>query len=352
MKAAAGKNRPLVVPVFLPHAGCPHRCIFCNQAAVCGADALPPNPARIRRSIESFLSGSRRRNRVEIAYFGGTFLGLPEAEVVRLLETAETFVADGRAHGIRFSTRPDSIDPLRLSWIRPFPVTTVEIGVQSLDDRVLETCGRGHTVADSEAAALRLRAAGLQVGLQLMVGLPGQDLCSVLDTAKKAACLRPDFIRIYPTLVLKGSPLAALYRKGLFAPLTLEEAVRQTAAAYRLFSENGIPVIRMGLQPTSELAPDGQVLAGPFHPAFGEQVRSAALHENLARALDQIPLRGKTVRIAVHPTRESQLRGPGNHHLKRLAERFGLGQAVATKDAGLDPDAIRIEADGKPVKMF
>jgi len=348
------QTRPLVVPVFLPHAGCPHRCLFCNQQAVTGGSDARPDPSRIRAHIDSFLSASRRRPLVEIAFFGGTFLGLPKTAVDRMLALAAEFVADGRADGIRFSTRPDTVDPRRIDWIRRYPVTTVELGVQSLDDRVLSECRRGHTPADAAAAIDRIRSVGCRIGMQLMIGLPGQGRASVLETASLAADLAPDFVRIYPTLVLEGSPLAERYRKGRFLPLSLEDAVEQAAAAYRLFAERGIPVVRMGLQPTADLESGGRILAGPYHPAFGEQVRSAALHEKLAQAMNRIRLRGKTVRITVHPTRESQLRGPGSHHLQRLAERFGAGKAVATKDVGLDPDAIRIEAGGQrhQVRIF
>jgi histone acetyltransferase (RNA polymerase elongator complex component) len=348
------QTRPLVVPVFLPHAGCPHRCLFCNQQAVTGGSDARPDPSRIRAHIKAFLSASRRRPMVEIAFFGGTFLGLPKTAVDRMLALAAEFVAAGRADGIRFSTRPDTVDPWRIDWIRRYPVTTVELGVQSLDDRVLSECRRGHTSADAAAAIGHLRRAGFRIGMQLMIGLPGQGRASVLETASLAADLAPDFVRIYPTLVLEGSPLAERYRKGRFIPLSLGDAVEQAAAAYRLFAERGVPVVRMGLQPTADLESGGRILAGPYHPAFGEQVRSAALHETLAQALGRIRLRGKSVCITVHPTRESQLRGPGSDHLGRLAERFSLTGAVAAKDAGLDPDAIRIEADGqiRQVRIF
>jgi histone acetyltransferase (RNA polymerase elongator complex component) len=345
---------PLVVPIFLPNAGCRHRCTFCNQRTITGESGSLPGPTQIRKIIDDFLKHSRPRSSAEIAFFGGTFLGLPEETVRGLLEQAARFVLEGRADGIRFSTRPDTVDQRRMRWIRPFPVNTVELGVQSLDDRVLAGCLRGHTAADAAIAVSRLRSMGCRIGLQLMIGLPGQDRKSVLETARKAVDLGPDFVRIYPTLVLEDSPLADLYRSGRFDPLTLEAAVGQAAALYRMFEQNRIAVVRMGLQETAALRARGRIVAGPYHPAFGELARSAALYTQVESAIERIGVSGGQVKIVIHPTRESQLRGPQNRNLQNLKERFGLSAAAAEKDAGLDRHWLRVETGGKkqPVRIY
>ena len=245
------------------------------------------------------------------------------------------------------------MDDRRLALIRPFPVKTVELGVQSFDDRVLATSRRGHTAADAVGAHRRLKQAGYRTGLQLMIGLPGQDRQSVLETAKTAAALSPDFVRIYPTLVLAESPLARLYRENRYRPLSLETAVSQAAAMFRVFSDAGISVVRMGLQAAPQLAPEKQVLAGPHHPAFGERVRSAVILGRVKEALSGIGAGGQ-IRIDVHPRLESQLRGPGNRNLRRIAAYFGLTGVTATKNAGLDRETIRIETGGnwREVALF
>jgi histone acetyltransferase (RNA polymerase elongator complex component) len=334
-----------VVPVFLPHAGCRHRCVFCNQNAVSGTDARLFSPSRIRHAIDAFLAGSRRRKPTQIAFYGGTFLGLSENAISQCLELAAGFISSGRVDSIRFSTRPDTVDDRRMALIRPFPVKTVELGVQSLDDRVLATSRRGHTAADAVAAHRQLRRAGYRTGLQLMIGLPGQNRQSVLETAKAAAALSPDFVRIYPTVVLEKSPLARLYRENRYRPLPLEEAVSQTAAMFRVFSAAGIAVVRMGLQATPQLVPGKQILAGPHHPAFGEQVRSAVILGRVKESLSGIGAKGQ-IRIDVHPRLESQLRGPGNRNLRRIAKDFKLTGVSATKNADLDRGIVRIETGG------
>lgn len=347
MTVRSAGGRPLVVPVFLPHAGCPHCCVFCNQSAITGADPspAPPDLDRVARQIESFLAFSRLRSWVQIAFYGGNFLGQTPKTVQALLRKAEEFVSAGKVDAIRFSTRPDTVSPQRLDALAPFSVDTVEIGAQSLDDRVLERSRRGHSASETTAAVDLLKSRGYRTGLQLMIGLPGQDADSVMGTAAQAAALAPDFVRIYPTLVLAGSPLARWYRQGRYRPLRLDEAVSLAARMMRLFLAHRIPVVRMGLQATDALRPGSQVLDGPCHPAFGELVRSAVWLEQLKDALSGVGENGE-LRIRVHPRTESQLRGQKNQNLTHLKAFYLLRSISVIKDNGLDPETIRIEADG------
>jgi len=282
--------KPFIVPVFIPHAGCPHQCLFCNQRATTGRSATFPQAGSIRAEIDRFLAYRRDKRRpTEISFYGGNFLGLSPDRIADLLDLAADYVRCAAADGIRFSTRPDTIDPERIELITNYPVTTVELGVQSMRDDVLALCRRGHTSTDVRDAVAGLRTLPeLRLGLQMMIGLPGDSEAGALDSAVRIADLGPDFTRIYPTLVLEGSPLARWYSQGRYTPLSLTAAVDLARRISGIFQSRGIPVIRMGLQPTEELSTSAALIAGPFHPAFGDLVHSAAWLDSLIGHLQQI----------------------------------------------------------------
>ena len=215
---APSTQKPYVVPVFIPHAGCPHRCIFCDQKRTTGQREPLPTEDQIHGIISRFL-GFRQNaeRRTEISFYGGNFLGLPAEQVLTLLELGKRYVAAGLVHGLRFSTRPDSINSDTLALISKFPVTTVELGVQSLNNRVLKACRRGHTAQDTHRAVSLLRSESYRLGLQMMIGLPEDTPEWSLATGREIAALGPDFVRIYPTLVLEGSPLAQRFDQGRFS---------------------------------------------------------------------------------------------------------------------------------------
>lgn len=246
-----------------------------------GVHALPEDMGAQVEKILDTLPGRRRP--VEIAFYGGTFLGLPLDAVDGLLAAASAFVASGWIQGIRFSTRPETITRQRLEAIRPYPVTTIELGAQSLDDEVLEQSCRGHAAEDTRNAVTRLNRSPVAVGIQLMIGLPGDSDRTALETARETVRLRPDFVRIYPTLVFADTPLAGQYREGRYRPLSLDEAVGRAKTMLVVFLAAGIPVLRMGLQETPALAMPETVVAGPHHPAFGEWVLSACFRKILPK---------------------------------------------------------------------
>lgn len=339
---------PLVVPVFLPHAGCPHRCVFCDQYAITRTRASLPGLEDVAARIRRFLSLARSRDRVEISFYGGNFLGLAPGICREWLTMAQGFVDTGTVHGIRFSTRPDTVTPETLDWLRPFRVRTVEIGAQSMDDEVLAASRRGHSAADTERAVALLRERGHAVGLQMMVGLPGQTDDGALETGRRLADLGPDFVRIYPTVVLADSVLARWMAEGRYRPLDLDRAVTLTAALYRIFADRGIPVARMGLQADEALERTG-VVAGPWHPAFGHLVHCALFLDRTIRALEAagfssvVPRDRKTgVRVAVHSRNLSRARGHRNTHIDRLRRLFGLEEVVVAADPSAGPEEIRV----------
>ncbi|MDI6798301.1 MAG: radical SAM protein, partial [Desulfatibacillaceae bacterium] len=318
------KTAPLVIPVFLPHAGCPHRCTFCNQRAVTGQ--AEPDPAGALREIgeKLALADADKASCVEIAFFGGNFLGTKPDIRLAYLEAAGFFCQKGLAAGIRFSTRPETICPSSLKELEGFNIRTVEIGVQSFDESVLAACCRGHSAEDSRNAAGQVKNAGYSLGIQLMVGLPEQSRESAIQSARQAVALCPDFVRVYPTLVLEQSPLASLWRKGAYKPLSLEEAVSICAGMLAVFVEAGIPVARMGLCEDPALSVPGAVLAGPRHPAFGHLAQCALFLAKARQLLEGASRPGDHVRLAVHPASVSRIRGHGNANVQILKKEFSL----------------------------
>lgn len=337
-------QRPFIVPVFLPHQGCPHRCVFCDQTAITG-QKKPFSAADLRDHLHRYLAyKGKKRGSTQIAFYGGNFLGLDKETLVRLLQEAAAWVEQGLVHEIRFSTRPDTITRENLETLKNFPVATVEIGVQSMDDRVLESAKRGHTAEQSAKALLLLKEAGYETGAQLMTGLPGDNGQESLETAEKMAALKPDFARIYPTLVIKDSPLARLYRQGEYAPQSLETAVTLVKTMCLTLENKGVPVIRMGLQPSDELNSGAALLAGPYHPAFGHMVRSEILFDRAAALItEQRPSTRDTLTLAVHPRQTSTLRGLKNANLERLKQSFGLKSIEIVEDPALAEDQIICE---------
>ena len=310
-----------ILPIFIPHAGCPHQCVFCNQRTISGQKtaALPGAKAQIQRWLQ-WLGPSKDN---EAAFYGGSFTGLDMALQKELLALTDELLEQGIIGSVRLSTRPDYINTEVLSLLKEHGVELVELGVQSLDDAVLQKAERGHTVEAVYAAHKLLKEYGFKTGIQLMVGMPGQDFASVQDTAARVAQLRPDIARIYPLLVIKDTPLAHSYEQGAFVPLSLEEAVEQSAYLYKTLTQAGIKVIRIGLQPDEELCAAGNIVAGPFHPAMGELVKSRVLRHHFTPMLQELVEGGARGVIFHCPRRyESKLRGLKNSNMQYWQQQF------------------------------
>jgi histone acetyltransferase (RNA polymerase elongator complex component) len=265
------RKKQLIIPVFIPFGGCPHKCVFCNQAGITGESSLPSS-GEVKATIYKYLStwqgkGGGRR---EVAFYGGSFTGLPMALQKSYLESAYEFVINKRVDSLRLSTRPDYISGDKLAFLSDYGVETVELGVQSMSDEVLKLSGRGHGVSSTVRAVGLIKGEGFKVGLQIMPGLPGDTFASILYTARRVAELGPDFVRIYPTLVIRNTPLQRMYLDGEYTPWGLEDMVDVCREVSKLFKAAGIQVVRMGLQPTDEL--ERSLVAGPFHPSFRQLV--------------------------------------------------------------------------------
>ena len=342
-KYPASRSRPFIIPVFIPHAGCPHQCVFCNQVSITGAKPGAVTLDKIRIQIRKFLNYKKEnRGPVQIAFFGGNFLGLKQAEIKSYLSLAAVFVSQGLVDGIRFSTRPDTIDKERLDLLKNYPVATVELGVQSMDDQVLALAGRGHSASDTIRAVEVLKERQLGIGLQMMVGLPGDSEVRSLVTAHKIADLGPDCVRIYPTVVVANSRLAQWFKKGEYLPLSLEEAVTLVKKAYLLFKHEGIEVIRMGLQATDDLDDGTTVLAGPHHPAFGHLVYSEIFFDNARAAIESAGSVANTLTIFVNPRSISKMRGMNNSNIKKIRNQFQFEAVAVMPDSSLTEEEVRI----------
>ncbi len=302
-----------IIPIFIPHAGCPHQCVFCNQKTISGQKTAALEGAK--EQINKWLEWVKPSVENEAAFYGGSFTGLDLALQKELLALTDELLDRKVIGSVRLSTRPDYIDEKRLELLRAHGVKLVELGVQSLDDSVLQKVERGHTAQQVAEAVALLKSYGFKVGVQLMVGMPGQDFASVKATVEQVLALQPDVARIYPLLVIKGTPLAKSYEAGEFEPLTLEEAVRQAAYMYQHLSEAGVKIIRVGLQPDDELCAEGNIIAGPFHPAMGELVQSYLLREQLTpQILEAAELNGEVV-VYCPANMESKLRGLKNYNI-------------------------------------
>ncbi|MBJ6750542.1 elongator complex protein 3 [Geomonas anaerohicana] len=339
--------RPLLVPFFISHQGCPHRCVFCDQERVAGAAGSLPTAAQLLRRIEEYRLGAPAR-RLEVAFYGGTFTALPRVDQERLLLPLQPLLRAGILQSVRLSTRPDAVDPDTACFLKQHGVSTVELGVQSLHAEVLELSGRGHGADEVERSVATLKEAGIAVGIQLMPGLPGDTPQRSLDSLQRALDLAPAFLRIYPTLVIDGTELARRYRDGSYQPLSLSEAVTLCKEMLAVAGQAGIPVIRFGLQPTSELDSPGVVLAGPYHPAFGQLVESELCFDRMCALLADVPA-GKAVTFGAPAGRVSDLVGQRRSNLLRLATRYGV-TATVREDAALPADVISLQWDGPTLR--
>lgn len=265
-------ERPYIIPIFISHLGCPFQCLYCQQERITAQERWLPTPRAIQDRIEAFLATRKpgKYSHSEIAFYGGTFTGLERGLMKDLLEAAGTYVQSGEVRNLRASTKPDYVDPEVLDLLRRFGMDTVELGVQSLDDQVLAKVGRGYTSQRVERAVHHMKEKGMKVGIQLMQGLPGADEAEAIASAKRAIELKPDFVRIYPTVVLEGTALAEMYRRGVYRPWSLEQAITVCSELREMFAEAQIPIIKMGLEFSSDER-EG-ILAGPYHPRFRELV--------------------------------------------------------------------------------
>lgn len=328
--------RRRILPIFVPHAGCPNDCVFCNQKRISGS-LFPASGDMVVQALEAISPGAG----LELAFYGGSFTAIEEKLQIQLLEATVPYRRDGRIGAIRVSTRPDAIDEAVLSRLRAYGVETIELGAQSLCDEVLRRSGRGHRAEDVVQAARAVKAAGFSLVLQMMTGLPGDTPERAMDTARQIIALKPDAVRIYPTVVVRDTALEMLWRSGEYREHTVEDAVSLCAELLPLFETAGIPVIRLGLNPSEELS-DGSAVAGAYHPALGELVRSRILREKAQLLLEREKPTGN-VTLLVAPNRLSAMIGQRRCNVEWLNRRLASVHVTVGTDPTLAGDEIRLQ---------
>lgn len=307
------------IPIFVPHRGCPFDCVFCNQRRITGV-GTDVTPDDVRRIISEHLKTLPKEDRfVEIAFFGGSFTGIPIEEQSALLAAAAEFKEE--TDGIRLSTRPDYISREILDNLMKYGVTTIELGVQSMDDEVLKKSNRGHTSECVRNAVKLIREYPIRLGLQMMTGLVGDTREKSIYTAKEIIALSPEMVRIYPTLTIKDTYLEKMYQRGEYKPQTLEEAVETAKEIMLMFEKANISVIRVGLQATSEISEEGSVVAGPVHSAFRALVESSIYYDII-----KAELKGKSGEITVEVKDSEVSNAVGNKraNINKIKQETGI----------------------------
>lgn len=311
------------IPIFIPHEGCPHDCLFCNQRKITGIDSSV-SPSDAKRQIAEYLETiPNDKCEIEIAYFGGSFTGLEKNLQREFLEAAASF-DDSRITGIRMSTRPDYIDCEVLDQCAKYGVTAIELGVQTTSDRVLTLNKRGHCFSDVKKAAALIHDYGISLGLQMMLGMYGSNPETDLKTCSDIIALAPSCTRIYPTLVLSGTELETLYNKGKYTPYSIETASEIASQCLEKFRENNIDVIRIGLYSSDDLREEGNIIAGPFHPAFGEITENLLYRRKIENEITMHGIKNCTLEIPAAPSEVSKIIGQKRCNKLYFKEKYGV----------------------------
>lgn len=313
--------RESIIPVFVPHLGCPNDCVFCNQRRISGS-LQPATAADVEKAINDAAALLPKGAKRQLAFYGGSFTAIPHEQQLSLLKAAKAGLDAGLIHSVRLSTRPDAIDGEILNTLSRYGVETVELGAQSMDDEVLALSGRGHTAGDVEQASGLIKSRGFRLILQMMTGLPGDSPEKSIATAERIIALRPDGVRIYPTVVVRDTALFDLWQAGHYTPHSVEDAVELCSRIVSMFEKAGIPIIRLGLNPTEELS-GGMAAAGAYHPALGEMVKSRIMLKKAVVLLEGTAA-GSCVVLGVHKSMISQMTGQKRCNATALTERFSL----------------------------
>ena len=332
------KAKNSIIPVFVPHLGCPNDCVFCNQRRISG-HMSPADAETVKNAIENAAALTPSGTKRQLAFYGGSFTAIPDGQQLELFEAARPYLEDGTISSIRLSTRPDAIDGAVLARLKRNGVTTVELGAQSMCDEVLELSGRGHTASDVENSSRLIKAAGFELILQMMTGLPGDTDERSIKTARRIIALRPDGVRIYPTVIVRDTALYDLWKAGRYAEHTVEDAVRVCAKLTAMFDEANIPIIRMGLNPTEDLS-GGDAVGGAYHPALGELVRSRMMLDKARQLLTGAP-HGSSVTLGVNRSDVSKMAGQHRCNIDTLKSELRLS-SVKIREADVKSGEIAV----------
>ena len=321
-------KKQYIIPIFVPHLGCPNDCTFCNQKSISG-QGKEINPTDVKEKIEEYLKNFKEeKSYKEIAFFGGSFTGIDVNLQEELLKVAYEYIQNKKIDGIRISTRPDYIDKTILKMLKKYKVKTIELGVQSSNDYILKKAKRGHTFADVKKASKLIRRYGFTLGHQMMIGLPDSTLLDEMNTAKDLAKLKPKIMRIYPVLVIKKTELAKEYENGEYEPLELNQAVERSKELCKFFASKKINIIRIGLQNTDTISEptkkDSSVIAGPYHECFRQLVESRIWSDNILDKIKQFNTKVREVEVRVNPEDINEAVGYKKENITNFKDTYDL----------------------------
>lgn len=339
-------KKEYIIPIFVPHLGCPNNCIFCNQKKISGQTKMV-NAKDVEDTIEYYLKNFKDDNKyVEVAFFGGSFTAIKKEKQEELLQAVQKYIHDKKVNSIRISTRPDAIDKDILKMLKKYHVKTIELGVQSMNNYILNRSQRGHTVEDVKKASKLIRWNGFILGHQMMVGLPESTKQDEINTAKELIKLKPKIVRVYPVLVIKDTPLAIEYENKEYTPLTVTQAVERCKEIVELFNKHKINVIRIGLQNTEEISDPSketsQVVAGPYHPAFRQLVESSMWYDSLLNEIKKINTKVIKVKIIANPENINNIIGHKKENVLKLKEVYDVDVAVESSEE-IKPGKFKLE---------
>ena len=339
-------KKEYIIPIFVPHLGCPNNCTFCNQKRISGQTKMV-TAQDVKDTIDFFLKHFRDDYKyVEVAFFGGSFTAIDEKTQVELLEAVQEYIQNKKVNSIRISTRPDCIDKEILKRMKKYHVKTIELGVQSTNNYILKRCKRGHTYEDTKKASKLIRRYGFILGHQMMVGLPESTKQDEINTAKELIRLKPKIVRIYPVLVIKDTELADEYERGDYTPLTVGQAVERCKDIVDLFNRNKINVIRVGLQNTEEITDPGteksSVIAGLYHPAFRQLVESSMWYDSIVNKIKKVNAKVKKVKIIANDVNVNNIIGHKKENIEKLKDVYDV-EVVIEKSEEIKPGKFKIE---------
>ena len=339
-------KKEYIIPIFVPHLGCPNNCIFCNQKRISGQTKMV-NADDVKNTIEYYLKHFKDDNKyVEVAFFGGSFTAIEVSKQVELLEAVQEYIKNKKVNSIRISTRPDCIDKEILKRMKKYHVKTIELGVQSTNNYILSRCKRGHTGEDVKKASKLIRMHGFILGHQMMIGLPESTKQDEINTAKELIKQKPKLVRIYPVLVIKDTELADEYEKGEYIPLTVSQAVERCKEIVDLFNRHKINVIRIGLQNTEEITDpnteSSSVVSGPYHPAFRQLVEASMWYDAIVNKIKKVNAKVKKVKIIANDVNVNNIIGHKKENILKLKEIYDV-DIVIEKNNDIKPGKFKME---------
>ena len=329
-------KKEYIIPIFVPHLGCPNDCTFCNQKSISGEQKMITTDD-IKKTIEYFLKNVKEKDSYkEVAFFGGSFTGIDYDIQEEFLKTVHEYIKSGKIDSIRVSTRPDYIDRKILKLLKKYKVRTIELGVQSTNNYILKKIGRGHTFEDVKKASKLIRRYRFNLGHQMMVGLPDSTKIDDLNTAKALIKLKPRIVRVYPVLVVKGTQLEKDYESGEYEPITLTQAVETCKELVAMFNKKNVEVIRVGLQTTDEISDPSydksEVVAGPYHPAFRQLVESGLWYDSIVSKIKKLNVKVKEVQVTVNPIDVNNVIGHKKENAIKLKDLYDVDLIVEQDD--------------------